>query len=240
MPLLLDAARSLIASKRVERANNPSELAGARTVADAAVLLDAMTSGAVRADADGTSGLQPGSRVGVLRAEVVRETSPFEDTRDNGAMPDRAATALESLGATCIDVEVADPATASALAKDMLRVVLGGLSHETMPAVGAAGGPTSVRELQRLGLRDLRRHIPRGQRFVALAAARAPVERSASRGHAHRRPGSGRRGAALGRRSRGRDPVPRHPVALTPPSPTGHGVGVRAGVSRAASERRGA
>ena len=122
----------------------------ARTVADAAVLLEAMTSGAVRADPDGTSGLLPGSGVGVLRAEVVRETSPFEDTSDNGAMLDRAATALESLGATCIDVEVADPATASALAKDMPRVVLGGLAHETMPAVGAAGGPTSVRELQRL------------------------------------------------------------------------------------------
>jgi amidase len=151
----------------------------ARTVADAAALLEAMTGGAVRVDAAGVGQL-PGSRVGVLRAEVVRQRSTFEDTSDNEALLDRAAAALEALGATCVDVEVADPKTAGTLEKDMVAVVLGGLSHETMAAVAAAGGPASVAELQRLGLTDPDRRIPRGQLFVTLAA----VRRTAAESHA--------------------------------------------------------
>ena len=143
----------------------------ARTVADAAVLLEAMTGGAVRVETAGLGPL-PGSRVGVLRAEVVRQRSTFEDTSDNGALLDRAAAALEALGATSVEVEVADAKTTTAVEKDLMAVVLGGLSHETMAAVGAAGGPASVVELQRLGLRDPDRRIPRGQSFVTLAAMR--------------------------------------------------------------------
>ncbi|GAA2150253.1 amidase [Humibacillus xanthopallidus] len=143
----------------------------ARTVADAAALLEAMTGGALRVEIVG-SGPLPGSRVGVLRAEVLRQRSALEDTTDNGALLDRAARALEALGATCVEVEVADAKTAGAVEKDLVAVVLGGLSHETMAAVAAAGGPASVVELQRLGLADPERRIPRGQSFVSLAAVR--------------------------------------------------------------------
>ena len=143
----------------------------ARTVGDAAVLLDAMTGGTVRVDVAGFGQL-PGSRVGVLRAEVLRQRSTFEDTGDNDALLDRAVGALEALGATCLDVEAADAKAASTLEKDLLTVVLGGLSHETLPAVADAGGPASVAELQRFNLRDPDRRIPRGQLFVTLAAVR--------------------------------------------------------------------
>ena len=143
----------------------------ARTVADAAALLEAMTGGAVRVDTS-ASGALPGSRVGVLRAEVERQRTPLEDTSDNGALLHRAAAALEALGATCVDVEVADPKTAQALEKDLVSVVLGGLAHETMTVLAAAGGPSTVAELQRLNLTDPERRIPRGQLFVTLSAVR--------------------------------------------------------------------
>jgi amidase len=143
----------------------------ARTVADAAALLEAMTQGAVRVDTSG-SGALPGSRVGVLRAEVERQRTPFEDTTDNGTLLDRAAAALEALGATCVDVEVADPKTSQALEKDLVTVVLGGLAHETMPVLASVGGPRTVAELQRLNLTDPERRIPRGQFFVTLSAVR--------------------------------------------------------------------
>ncbi|WP_185749042.1 amidase family protein [Humibacillus xanthopallidus] len=143
----------------------------ARTVADAADLLEAMTGGAVRVESGEPGGL-PGSRVGVLRAEVVRQRSALEDTTDNAALLDRAAAALEAVGATCVEVEVADARTTSSVEKELLAVVLGGLSHETMAAVAAAGGPASVAELQRLGLADPERRIPRGQTLVSLAAVR--------------------------------------------------------------------
>lgn len=143
----------------------------ARTVGDAAALLEAMTGGALRAPTR-DSALLPGSRVAVLRAEVLRQRRGLEDTSDNGTLLDRAAAALEALGATCVEAEVADARTAAALDKDLVAVVLGGLSHETMAAMAAAGGPASVAELQRLGLDDPDRRIPRGQSLVSLAAMR--------------------------------------------------------------------
>ncbi|HET8989079.1 MAG TPA: amidase family protein [Humibacillus sp.] len=143
----------------------------ARTVADAAILLEAMTRGAVRVDPS-ASGPLPGSRVGVLRAEVERQRTPFEDTSGNGTLLDRAAAALEALGATCVDVEVADAKTSQTLEKDLVTVVLGGLAQETMAVLAAADGPISVAELQRLGLSDPEHRIPRGQFFVTLAAMR--------------------------------------------------------------------
>jgi len=50
--------------------------------------------------------------------------------------------------------------------------VLGGLAHETMTVLAAAGGPSTVAELQRLNLTDPERRIPRGQLFVTLSAVR--------------------------------------------------------------------
>jgi amidase len=145
----------------------------ARCVEDAALLLAAMAVRPVPVDLrpDALSGV----RVGVLRADILAQNSPHENTADNPAILQRISTGLSAAGALAVDCEVALPEVRKAFDATFTTVVLGGLAHDTMGYLAAAGASaTTVAALQAYNLKDPRRRMPKGQFLLNLAVLLAP------------------------------------------------------------------
>jgi amidase len=154
----------------------------ARSVADAAALLAAIAASPLTAD------LSPdalrGVSVGVLRADILAQRSPFEDTADNPAMLARIDAGLAAAGATAVDIALVSDAPMSAYESGFPKVVAGGVTHDTVGYLAAAGtGLRTLADLHSFNARHPRRRIPTGQLFLDLAMAfdldRATYERLA-------------------------------------------------------------
>jgi amidase len=154
----------------------------ARSVADAAALLDVIAAAPLAPD------LSPdalrGVNAGVLRADILAQQSPFEDTADNPAMLTRIDAGLAAAGATSVDVTLVADAPMSAYDSGFPKVVAGGVTHDTVGYLAAAGtGIRTLADLHAFNLRHPRRRIPTGQLFLDLALAfdldRATYERLA-------------------------------------------------------------
>lgn len=131
-------------------------------VADAALLLAAMA-GLDPIDLP-TEGLAEVT-VGVLAADISQAPRGLENTADNDDILTRLRDGLSAAGAQVVDIELAEVDSAV----DSLRVVLGGLTHDTMAYLAAHGGPSTVAELAAFNLGAPGVRMPRGQFFVALA-----------------------------------------------------------------------
>ena len=145
----------------------------ARCVEDAALLLAAMAVEQVPVD------LRPdalrGVKVGVLRADILAQKSAYENTADNREILERISTGLSAAGALAVDVELALPEVCKGFDASFTRVVLGGLAHDTMGYLAAAGAPaTTIDAVQAYNLKDPRRRMPKGQFLLGLAVLLAP------------------------------------------------------------------
>jgi amidase len=145
----------------------------ARCVEDAALLLAAMAVERVPVD------LRPdalhGVTVGVLRADILAQKSAYENTADNPEILERISTGLSATGALPVDVELALPEVREGFDASFTRVVLGGLAHDTMGYLTAAGAPaTTIDALQAYNLKEPRRRMPKGQFLLGLAVLLAP------------------------------------------------------------------
>ena len=142
----------------------------ARSVADAAALLGAIATG------DLDVALSPdalrGVTVGVLRADILAQKTPLEDTADNPTILARITDGLTAAGATLSDVAIAEPAAVKAFEGSFTKVVLGGLAHDTVGYLAAAGTPIrSLADLHRYNLQQPHARMPQGQFFVDMALA---------------------------------------------------------------------
>jgi amidase len=140
----------------------------ARTVADAAALLRAIANGGLELElsADALQGVP----VGILRADILGQKSPFADTSDNAAVLSRIEAGLLAAGGSVRDASLVPDGALSGFESGFMKVVLGGLSHDTMGYIAGAGVPmTSVADLHAFNLRHPRRRMPKGQLFLSLA-----------------------------------------------------------------------
>lgn len=148
----------------VESQDSPGPVG--RTVADVSAVLGVLTDGALSAADPVVDGL----RVGVLREDVASMRSAFEDTRDNVALLAGVEARLAAAGAVVV------PATApidGQFEGRFLTVVLGGMTHDTVGWLRAAGAPVeSLADLQAYNLRQPGRRMPKGQTLLALAVLR--------------------------------------------------------------------
>jgi amidase len=154
----------------------------ARSVAEAALLLSVLADPPLGLD------LAPealaGRRLGVLRADVLAQKSPFEDTADNAAVLDRVVAAVVRAGAEVVDVDLATVGTSRrAVEKRQLPVILAGLRHETGGYLARASGGSvggrplrSLADLAAFNLAEPRRRMPTGQTYLALALGRRTNE----------------------------------------------------------------
>ena len=137
-------------------------------VADVALLLGVMAAGDLQVDIS-PSALQ-GVSVGILRADILDQRTPLEDTSDNAAILARLEDGLLAAGAVTRDVRIASDGAMADFERGFMRVVLGGLSHDTMAYLGAAGVAASrVADLHAYNLRSPRVRMPKGQFFLSLA-----------------------------------------------------------------------
>ncbi|MCE1173898.1 MAG: hypothetical protein LWW77_04725 [Propionibacteriales bacterium] len=131
-------------------------------VADAALLLAAMAGlDPIALPTDGLAEVT----AGILAADISAAPRGVENTADNDDILTRLRDGLSAAGAQVVDVELAEVEGAT----DSLRVVLGGLAHDTMGYLAAHGGPSTLAELAAFNLAAPRVRMPRGQFFVALA-----------------------------------------------------------------------
>lgn len=150
----------------------------ARSVADAAAVLEVIARHPVRTDL--ADDALEGVRVGVLRADVLSQQSPFEDTSENAAVLGRVVEGLTRAGADAADVLLGLRADSlDEYEKGFVGVVLGGLCHDTLPYLAAATGArgdgvrvTTAADLLAWNLADPRRRMPSGQGVLDLAVLR--------------------------------------------------------------------
>ena len=170
-------------------------------VADAALLLSVMAAGDLSVDIS-PSALQ-GVSVGMLRADILDQRTPLEDTSDNAAILARLEDGLLAAGAVTSDVRIASDGrrrTSSAASCGSSWV---DSTHDTMAYLGAAGVAASrVADLHAYNLRSPRVRMPKGQFFLSLA--RLYEIDQASYRRPWRRPRRGHPPAGV--RVRGRDP----------------------------------
>jgi amidase len=140
----------------------------ARCVADAATLLSAIATGGL--DVELSAATLQGVAVGVLRDDILSQKSPFEDTSDNASVLSRILDGLRGAGASTRDVTLATDGPDDTDESALVKVVLGGLTHDTMGYLAAAGAAaTNIAELHAFDLRHPRARMPKGQFFVSLA-----------------------------------------------------------------------
>jgi amidase len=146
----------------------------ARCVADAAVLLTVLAGGAFRSP-DLSDDALVGVRAGILRADILGQRTPYEDTADNDVVLDRIIAGLEAAGAEPQDTAVVAPEAMKKLEAEFTKYVMGGLAHDTMGYLAAAGAPVStVAELLAFNLQEPKVRMPKGQFLLALACLIAP------------------------------------------------------------------
>ncbi len=141
----------------------------APTVTEAAALLDAMACSATVPD---HGDALADARIGVLRAEVEAQKSPFEDVATNPVMLDRLEAGLRAAGAEPTPAAMQDRETVE---NGLLKLIFGGLAHDTVGYLVAAGAPVaSVADLHAYNLADPRRRMPFGQDLLTAALVMQP------------------------------------------------------------------
>lgn len=141
----------------------------AGSVVEAALLLDAMAgSGTVPERLDALADTQ----VGVLRAEVLAQQSPLEDVASNAEMLDRVERGILAAGGRPVDAQTAGR---HELETGFLKVVFGGLAHDTMGYVaGTDASVGTLAELHAYNLAEPRLRMPFGQDLLAAALMMHP------------------------------------------------------------------
>ncbi|CAN7239300.1 amidase family protein [Terrabacter sp. LjRoot27] len=198
-------SRGVVATDGIVPLVHTQDSAGpvARSVADAAAVLEVIAKHPVPTDLSDDA--LEGVRVGVLRVDVLSQTSPFEDTSENATVLARVVEGLTRAGASAADVLLGLRADSlDEYEKGFVEVVLGGLRHETLPylaaataaataATSAADGDrprvTTAADLAAWNLADPRRRMPSGQAFLDLAVLRggdADAHAEAARGYRDR------------------------------------------------------
>ncbi|MBW4437891.1 MAG: hypothetical protein KME04_12190 [Pleurocapsa minor GSE-CHR-MK-17-07R] len=156
-----------------------------RTVTDVAILLNAIdTSEAdyvATLDAASLSGAQVGVLAGGILTRVsMVDPSGFEDFSDNEALLDRAAGALEGLGASIVPLAGWSGDTAATVNNVGLTLIGGGIRHDLIGYLINAGAPVaSVDDLQAYNLADPTIRIPVGQGALDGAVADTTLADSA-------------------------------------------------------------
>lgn len=142
----------------------------ARSVADAAALLSVIASPPIAPDlsVDALRGVP----VGVLRADILRQQSAFEDTADNPAILERIDAGLAAAGATAVDATLGPAEALRTFESGFTKVVLGGVSYDTVGYLAAAGtGIRTLADLHAFNRRHPRLRMPSGQFFLDVALA---------------------------------------------------------------------
>lgn len=143
----------------------------ARTVADAGLLLQAIA--AAPLDLDLSPGALDGVRVGVLTDAIRAQPRALEDTSDNPDMIERIEDGLQAAGAHVADAVIVSSEPMSTFDSNFMTVILGGVSHDTLGYLVAAGAPVeTLADLHAYNLAHPRRRMPAGQFWLSLALIR--------------------------------------------------------------------
>jgi amidase len=110
-----------------------------------------------------------------VAADILSQQTPFETTSDNAAVLDRITDGLATAGATIVDATFADAVAVKQFEAAFTKFVLGGLVHDTMPALAAAGAPVSTAtDLVAFNLQSPRTRMPAGELVLTMACVLAP------------------------------------------------------------------
>jgi amidase len=145
--------------------NNDSAGPIGRTVRDVATLLGVIDT----KDVDYAASLDPkaldGVKAGFFKADVLgKAASALEDTTDNAAVAQRIESGLKSAGATVTDIQVTGSDLAKAADRFVMLLITGGVRHDMLPYLTAAGAPvTTPEEFAAYNLQEPKTRIPFGQ-----------------------------------------------------------------------------
>lgn len=156
-------------------ANNDTAGPIGRTVTDVAILLNTIDT----SDADYVATLDTaslnGAQVGVLAGGIIARVplvDPNEDFSDNEAKLDLVAGVLEGLGASLVPLGGWSGNTAPTVDGALGILINGGIRHDMMGYLIAAGAPVaSVEDLQAYNLAEPETRIPFGQGVLDGAVA---------------------------------------------------------------------
>jgi hypothetical protein len=110
--------------------------------------------------------------MGVLRADILAQKSPFEDTADNPAILARIDAGRSGACATAVDATLGPAEALKTFESGFTKVVLGGVSNDTVGYLAAAGtGIRTLADLHAFNRRHPRLRMPTGQFFLDLAMA---------------------------------------------------------------------
>lgn len=143
-----------------------------RSVTDVALLLSAIDT----QDTDYSAGLNADAlrdvKAAVLAADILSHpTSPLENTSDNAALLQRIADSLESAGAVVTATQLTGIAAGGQLGGIVNALVNGGVRHDMLPYLVAAGAPvTDVESLVAYNAADPSVRIPFTQRTLEATA----------------------------------------------------------------------
>ncbi len=136
------------------------------TVADAALVFAALTDGPV-------AELRPdalnGVNVAILADEIAAQPAGLEDTADNPAMLERMRDGFSAAGANVSETSLVVPPELANYEGRFFKVVIGGLTTDTMAYLAAHSAITSVSELVRFNLARPAERMPKGQFYLHLA-----------------------------------------------------------------------
>ncbi len=158
-------------------ANNDTAGPIGRSVTDVAILLNAIdtsdTDYVASLDVASLDGAQVGVLAGSIMARVaMADPSGFEDFSDNEAVLDRAAEALEGLGASVVPLAGWSGDAAPTVEAALGILINGGIRHDMIGYLISAGAPvTSVEDLQAYNLAEPETRIPFGQGVLDGAVA---------------------------------------------------------------------
>ncbi len=158
--------------------NNDSAGPIGRNVKDVATLLGVIDT----QDVDYAAGLDAkalnGATVGFLKADVLAHaTGPLEDTTDNAAVAALIEKSLTGAGAKVAEVELAPAGIGGQLDSVMIVMIAGGVRHDMLPAIAAAGATVKTPEdLAAYNLEKPGTRIPFGQGTLDISVANTQVK----------------------------------------------------------------
>ena len=153
--------------------NNDSAGPIGRAVSDVAALLGVIDT----QDTDYTAALDPqaldGVKAGFFKADVLgRPASPLEDTADNAAVAQRIESGLKDAGAEVTEIQVTGSEMAKAADNVVALLITGGVRHDMLPYLTAAGAPvTTPEEFAAYNLQEPQTRIPYGQLALDMTLA---------------------------------------------------------------------
>ena len=161
--------------------NNDSAGPIGRNVKDVATLLGVIDT----RDTDYVAGLDTkalnGVKAAFLKADVLAQpTGPLEDTADNAAIAQLIEQGLTKAGAQVSDIEFAPPQIGAQLNGALAILIAGGIRHDMLPYLTAAGAPVKTPEdLAAYNLKDPQTRIPFQQGTLDSSVANTDVKDAA-------------------------------------------------------------